>query len=98
MEYFVYALTKYAGACTAVLGGLGAFVFTAGDGEPSAMVRAALCKKLAGLGVKIDEKANAANKQRISTPDSAVFVWVIPTNVELMVAEHTLALTQPGRQ
>ena len=94
VEYFVYALTKYTGAYAAVLGGLDAFVFTAGIGEHSAVVRAALCKNLAWLGVKLDEKANSANESRISTGDSAVSVWVIPTNEELMIAEHTLALTQ----
>jgi acetate kinase len=96
VEYFVYALTKYTGAYAAVLGGLDAFVFTAGIGEHSAIVRAALCKNLAWLGVKLDENANSANESRISTADSAVSVWVIPTNEELMIAEHTLALTKPG--
>ncbi len=92
VEYFVYAMTKYAGAYTAVLGGLDAFVFTAGIGEHSAPVRAALCSKLAWLGVKLDEKANASNGPRISAPDSGVAVFVIPTNEELMIAQHTLAL------
>ena len=58
VEYFVYAMTKYAGAYAAVLGGLDAFVFTAGIGEHSAPVRAALCSKLAWLGVKLDKQAN----------------------------------------
>jgi len=92
MEYFVYAMTKYAGAYAAVLGGLDAFVFTAGIGEHSAPVRAALCDKLACLGMKLDKQANASNGPRISPPDSGVSVWVIPTNEELMIAQHTLAL------
>jgi acetate kinase len=92
VEYFVYAMMKYAGAYAAVLGGLDAFVFTAGIGEHSAPVRAALCGKLAMLGVTLDPHANAANGPRISTPDSAVSVWVIPTNEELMIAQHTWAL------
>ena len=71
VEYFVYAMTKYAGAYAAVLGGLDAFVFTAGIGEHSAPVRAALCAKLAWLGVKLDEQANTSNGPRISAPDSA---------------------------
>ncbi len=95
VEYFVYAMTKYAGAYAAVLGGLDAFVFTAGIGEHSAPVRAALCRKLAWLGVKLDEQANASNGPRISAADSAVSVWVIPTNEELMIAQHTLALVRP---
>jgi acetate kinase len=93
VDYFVYALTKYAGAYTAALGGLDAFVFTAGIGEHSAIVRAALCEKLGWLGVRLDSAANAANDRVISTKDSAVSVWVIPTNEELMIAEHTHALT-----
>jgi len=92
MEYFVYAMTKYAGAYATVLGGLDTFVFTAGIGEHSAPVRAALCDKLAWLGMKLDKQANASNGPRISPPDSGVSVWVIPTNEELMIAQHTLAL------
>ena len=96
VEYFVYAMTKYAGAYTAVLGGLDAFVFTAGIGEHSAPVRAALCANMAWLGVRLDEQANTLGGPRISTPDSAVSVWVIPTNEELMIAQHTLALIRPS--
>jgi len=95
VEYFVYAMTKYAGAYAAVLGGLDAFVFTAGIGEHSAPVRAALCAKLSWLGVQLDEQANASGGPRISSPDSGVSVWVIPTNEELMIAQHTLALIRP---
>jgi len=95
VEYFVYAMAKYVGAYAAVLGGLDAFVFTAGIGENSAPVRAALCNKMAWLGVKLDEQANASGGPRISTSDSAVSVWVIPTNEELMIAQHTLALVRP---
>ena len=96
VEYFVYAMTKYAGAYAAVLGGLDAFVFTAGIGEHSAPVRAALCAKLAWLGVKLDEEANTSGGPRISATDSGVSVWVIPTNEELMIAQHTAALIRPS--
>jgi acetate kinase len=95
VECFVYAMTKYAGAYVSVLGGLDAFVFTAGIGENSAPVRAALCRKLAWLGVKLDDPSNASNGPRISSPDSRVSVWVIPTNEELMIAQHTHALIFP---
>jgi acetate kinase len=95
VEYFIHAMTKYAGAYAAVLGGLDAFVFTAGIGEHSAPVRAALCAKLAWLGVKLDDQANKSGGPRISTPDSAVSVLVIPTNEELMIAQHTLTLVRP---
>jgi acetate kinase len=92
VEHFVYAMTKYAGAYASVLGGLDAFVFTAGIGENSAPVRGALCAKLAWLGVELDAQANAANGPRISTPHSKVSIWVIPTDEERMIARHTLAL------
>lgn len=92
VDYFIYAMTKYAGAYTAALGGLDAFVFTAGIGENSALVRAALCKKLRWLGVSLDDEANARNAQLISRSESAVSVWVIATNEELMIVEHTSSL------
>jgi acetate kinase len=92
MAHFVYAMTKYVGAYASVLGGLDALVFTAGIGENSPAVRAALCDSLAWLGVKLDKSANASGGPRISAADSSVSVWVIPTNEELMIARHTLAL------
>ena len=97
VEYFVYAMMKYTGAYLAVLGGLDAFVFTAGIGEHSATVRAALCRKLEWFGVTLDKRANEANGPCISAPDSRVSVWVIPTNEELMIAQHTIALVRGDR-
>jgi acetate kinase len=95
IDYFVYAMAKTAGAYASVLGGLDALVFTAGIGENSAPVRAGLCRALAWLGVALDEAANEKNGPRISTEDSRVSVWVIPTDEELMIAQHTLALVRP---
>ena len=95
IAYFVYAMTKVVGAYTSVLGGLDALVFTAGIGENSAPVRAGLCQALGWLGVVLDEAANQSNGPRISTADSRVSVWVIPTDEELMIAQHTLALIRP---
>jgi acetate kinase len=98
IEFFVYAMTKYVGAYTSVLGGLDALVFTAGIGENSAVVRAGLCRALAWLGVQLDDAANGRNGPRISTADSKVSVWVIPTDEDLMIARHTLDLIHPLRQ
>ena len=92
IEHYVYAITKYIGAYTAVLGGLDALVFTAGIGENSPPLRAAVCSKLAWQGVKLDEPANASSGPRISMAESAVSVWVIPTDEEWMLAQHTLGL------
>jgi acetate kinase len=95
ISFFVYAMTKVAGAYASVLGGLDALVFTAGIGENSAPVRAGLCRALSWLGVTLDETANEHNGPRISAADSRVSVWVIPTDEELMIAQHTLALVRP---
>jgi acetate kinase len=76
----------------AALGGLDAFVFTAGIGENSASMRARIAEKLAWLGVAIDAKANQVRAPLISRADSPIKVYVIPTNEELMIARHTLAL------
>lgn len=88
-----FAIHPVAGR-TGVLGGLDTLVFTAGIGENSPPVRAALCRELQWLGVKLDDKANAAGCQCISEPSSRVSVFVIPTNEELMIAQHTLSISQ----
>ena len=54
-----------------------------------------MCGELAFFGVKLDMAANISGEPRISTADSEVSVWVIPTNEELMIAQHTLALIDP---
>ncbi|MEP7298246.1 MAG: hypothetical protein ABI702_18850 [Burkholderiales bacterium] len=92
VEHFVYAMLKTIGGYIAVLGGLDALVFTAGIGENSVPQRAALCGKLAGMGVKLDEQANQTGGPRISAQDSDVSVWVIPTDEESMIAQQALAL------
>jgi acetate kinase len=76
----------------AALGGLDGFVFTAGIGENSAIMRARIAEKLGWLGVTLDVDANTARKPLISRKDSRVALYVIPTNEELMIARHTLAL------
>ena len=81
----------------AALGGLDAFVFTAGIGENSVRIRALAGQRLGWLGATIDPAANAAARLRISAPDSSVPVYVLPTDEELMIARHSLArLTSLG--
>jgi acetate kinase len=75
-----------------VLGGLDALVFTAGIGENSAEIRKRICEASAWLGIELDEEANSRCDQEISTRQSKVSVWVIPTNEELMIARHTASL------
>ena len=92
IDYFVYQIIYFAGAYTALLGGLDAIVFTAGIGEKAAPIRAAVCEKLAWLGLELDEAANKADGPLIATKASKVRAWVIPTNEEIMIARHTLTL------
>jgi len=92
LEYFVYRCGLLAGMLTAALGGLDAFIFTAGIGENSPSMRSRIADRLGWLGVALDTGANAASPTVISRKDSRVAVYVIPTNEELMIARHTLDL------
>jgi acetate kinase len=92
IDYLVYQIVKFAGAYAAVLGGIDALVFTAGIGENDAQLRAKVMAKLAWMGARLDPDANDRNGPRISTEDSKISVWVIPTNEELMIARHTAAM------
>jgi acetate kinase len=89
VEYFVYRAAKEIGALAAVLGGIDGLVFTAGIGEHSAEIRQRISDASAWLGVEVDREANARHGPRISTRQSRVSTWVIPTNEELMIARHT---------
>ena len=90
IDYFVYRIALNAGMLATALGGLDAFVFTAGIGENSAVIRSSIVRKLAWLGIDIDADANEAAKPVISLPDSKIKLYVVPTNEELMIARHTL--------
>ena len=92
IDHFVHRCALNAGMLAAALGGLDAFVFTAGVGENSAAIRARIADRLAWLGAELDPGANEAGAIRISTPTSRVALFVIPTDEELMIARHTLAL------
>ncbi len=96
LDKFAYEVRKYIGSYAAALGGLDCLVFTAGVGENSISMRASICEGLEFLGVKIDpEKNNVRGKETlISTDDSKVKVWVIPTNEELMIAQDTAELVK----
>lgn len=92
VEYFVYRAAKEIGALAAVLRGVDALVFTAGIGENSPEIRQRICEASAWLGVELDTQANARKGPRISTAQSKVSAWVIPTNEELMIARHMTSL------
>jgi acetate kinase len=92
IEYFVYRIGLNAGMLAAALQGLDAFVFTAGIGENSAGVRARIADQLGWLGVKLDPAENSRHACLISRSDSRIPVYVVPTDEELMIAQHTLSL------
>jgi acetate kinase len=92
VDYFVYRIGLHAGMLAAALGGLDAFVFTAGIGENSPDIRARIADKLTWLGVSFDRAANAAGGPLLSHAQSRVAVYVVSTDEELMIARHTLAL------
>lgn len=97
IELFTWRAAREVAALMMSLGGLNGLVFTAGIGENDPAVRAAICARLAWLGIAIDPAANTGNAPVISTADSRIAVRVIPTDEERMIAMHTLAaLTSAG--
>jgi acetate kinase len=90
----VKRICDYIGSYFVTLGGLDALVFTAGIGENAPIVRADIIKELGALGIYLDEKANASRGEvvEISTQDSKVKAFVIPTNEEVMIARDVLRI------
>ena len=88
---FSYWVAKVAGSYVAAMNGVDAVIFTAGVGENGVSTRKDICSYLGYLGIEINDEANAKRGQdiMISTPDSKVKVFVIPTNEELVIARDT---------
>ena len=93
-EMYVNKIVKYIAEYYVELGGADAIVFTAGVGENSITTRKQIIDKLARLGIKLDEQRNnvRAEVALISTDDSSVKVYVIPTDEEVMIARDTYKL------
>ena len=91
VEYFVRRVSLNTGMLAAALQGIDAFVFTAGIGENSVSVRAGIAERLGWLGVALDPAENARHSLRISRPETTP-VYVVPTDEELMIAQHTVSL------
>jgi len=92
VEHFVHRCALNAGMLAGALGGLDAFVFTAGVGENAPSIRSRIVARLAWLDATLDAEQNAAGATVISSPDSRVSLLVVPTDEELMIARHTYAL------
>lgn len=94
-EMLQYQIKKYIGSYAAVMNGLDAVLFTGGIGENAWEVREGACKDMEFFGIKIDTEKNKSTRGeliKISTPDSKVEVWIVPTNEELLIARDTLAM------
>jgi acetate kinase len=92
LDVFAYRIGLLAGQLAAALGGLDAFVFTAGIGENSSSVRASVVERLSWLGAVLNPQANAAHEMSVAASDSRIGIYVVPTDEELMIARHTVAL------
>jgi acetate kinase len=92
IDHFVHRCALSAGMLAGALGGLDAFVFTAGVGENAPAIRARIASRLTWLGAELDPAANEAGAKLISTETSRIALYVLPTDEELMIARHTLAL------
>ncbi|MBN45463.1 MULTISPECIES: acetate/propionate family kinase [unclassified Methylophaga] len=98
VDVFCYQARKQIGAYAAALGGLDTLVFSGGIGENVAEIRTQICQQLAFIGIELDNELNQQNALRISTLQSRVTVWVIPTNEELMIAQSMCDLLNLNHQ
>jgi acetate kinase len=92
VDLFIYRIGRELGSLVAALGGLDGLIFTGGIGEHAAAIRARVCQDGRWLGMILDEGANAKDGPRISSPESLVSVWVVPTDENLMIGRHTRLL------
>ena len=94
LEAYDLNIAQYIAKFIVSMGGVDNIVFTAGVGENQKNRRAGICKRLEFLGIKLDEAKNEVKgeEMEISTPDSKIKVFVIPTNEELVIARETQKL------
>ena len=94
IEKFKYEIASYVAKYAGIMHGVDYIVFTGGVGENQINIRKGICEKLEFMGVKLDVDANnmRGEEKEISTPDSEVKVFVVPTNEELMIAKETARL------
>ena len=96
LDAYHYSIAGYIAKCAVAMGGIDVLTFTAGVGEKSPYSRSEICKQLGIFGVEISGKANLVKGEEaeISSPNSKVKVFVIPTNEELMIARETAELVK----
>ena len=91
-----YQILKFVGSYIAAMNGVDAIVFTGGIGENDEELREYICENLGYLGVKLNAEANRVHGEeiKITTDDSKVNVYIIPTNEELKIARDTKAIVE----
>ncbi|MGU9992647.1 acetate kinase [Bordetella avium] len=94
LDYFAWRVAEGMAGLGCAMNGIDAIIFTAGIGENSPTMRARIARHWEWLGVRIDPERNAHNGPRISTEDSKIGVYVVRTNEELIIAQHTLDLVR----
>ena len=94
IEKFKYEIASYIAKYAVAMNGVDYIIFTGGVGENQINIRRGICEKLEFMGVKLDVDANnmRGEEKEISTPDSKIKVYVVPTNEELMIAKETARL------
>jgi acetate kinase len=97
VDYFVYHVVQTTGSLAASMGGIDGIVFTAGIGERSPEIRERVLRRLGWLGFILDEPANHAGGPRLTRADSPRPAYVIPTDEEIVIARHTLALLSDAK-
>jgi acetate kinase len=98
LDCFVYRIVLSAGMLAAAMGGIDGLVFTAGIGENAPAVREQVVRRLGWLGFDLDVAANAKHGPLITSQQSRVACYVIPTNEELIIAKHTLRALRAHKQ
>ncbi|VXB08740.1 Acetate kinase [Burkholderia sp. 8Y] len=91
IDLHTYRIARELGSLVAAMQGIDALVFTAGVGENASIIRERVVRDAAWLGMELDHAANVSGGPCISTASSKASVWVIPTDEELMIGQHTLA-------
>ena len=96
LEMYEYRIVKYIGAYAAAMNGVDVILFTAGVGENGKEVRESICNKITYLGVDFDASKNEfrGEEREITTENSKVKVFCVPTNEELMIARDTMTLAK----
>ena len=101
LDVFVASIRQYLGSYLTVLGGADAIVFSAGIGENSSVIRAAVCRDMQWAGIELDQQKNETlprgSEARISTDSSRIQIWVVPTNEEIVVARQTVEALEASR-